>query len=629
MAASAAPSTAPSTGRPADGRRGGVATSPRDLVRQRRRLLALLPGVGRGVLTGLLVAHVLAAFAAAATAVATGWLLSRALGAAAVGDVILPLGLVAVLVLVGQCVEIAREPLDLLAARRIDGKLRAALRARVAEPRTIAHLDDVGYGTNVARVSELGGWRTRTPGTGAVGQLVLLGRLASATLCAAVLAWYSPPLAVWLLAVTLVMRATIRRQWVRLSSVWDAHAGARRKMEYWADTLIESPSAKEVRLFGLSEWLVTRYRDQAWGWLSEIWRHRRGILRRQWWTFLLALATGFAALYVPGTALAAGELDHGGLITMVLASWGVFAAGAMGHEAFDIEYAIGALKAYDELDRYPSAGSGAGTARPPAEPACIRFDDVVFRYPGADRPVLDGLDLEIRPAEVLAVVGPNGAGKTTMIKLLAGLQTPTRGRISLDGVDLTDIDVEAWRRRVTVVFQDFVHYPLTVRENVALGAPEADPDDEAILSAVEAAGARDLVERLPQGLDTPLTPEHSGGVDLSGGQWQRIAIARALFAVAHGRQVLVLDEPTAHLDVRAEAEFHDRVISAVSGVTVVLISHRLSTVRHADRIVVLDGGRISESGSHRELLDRGGQYALLYGLQAGRFATDPAEGVFP
>jgi ATP-binding cassette subfamily B protein len=599
-----------------------------EVLRERRRLLGLLPDAGRGLLTVLLVAHLVTAVATAATAVATGWLLNRALGGSGVGDVVLPLGLVAVLVLAGQCVEIGREPLDLLAARRIDGAVRAAVRARVAAPREIAHLDDPGYTVDVARVSELGGWRTRTPGTGAVGQLVLVGRLASAALCALVVSWFVPLLGVALFVVTLVMRATIRRQWVRLSATWDAHAGDRQRMEYWADTLTESPAAKEIRVFGLGAWLADRHREQAQGWLGEIWLQRRGILRRQWWTFLLALATGFGALYVPGTALAAGELGYGELITMVLAAWGVFAAGAMGYEAFDIEYAIGALRAVDRLDRHTGRGPGReGGAPAPDAPPHLCFDGVGFRYPGTDQPVLDGLDLDIHPGEVLAVVGRNGAGKTTMTKLLTGLQKPTAGRLTLDGTNLAEYDIASWRRRVTAVFQDFVHYPLTVRENVALGAPEADATDEAVSLAIEAAGATHLVERLPDGIDTLLTREHSGGVDLSGGQWQRIAIARALFAVAHGRRVLVLDEPTAHLDVRAEADFFDRVILAVYGVTVILISHRLSTVRRADRIVVLAGGRISESGSHAELMDRDGEYAGLYRLQAGRFVTSPAEGV--
>jgi ATP-binding cassette subfamily B protein len=240
--------------------------------------------------------------------------------------------------------------------------------------------------------------------------------------------------------------------------------------------------------------------------------------------------------------------------------------------------------------------------------------------------VLDGLDLEIRPGEVLAVVGRNGAGKTTMLKVLAGLQQPTEGRVSVDGVDLNRLDIDSWRRRISAVFQDFVHYPLTVRENIALGAPEVDATDEEIMAAATAAGAADVVEQLPHGLDTLLTREHRGGVDVSGGQWQKIAIARAMFAVANGRRLLILDEPTSHLDVKAETTFYEQVIAAVTGVTIVVISHRLSTVRNADRIVMLTGGRVTETGDHRELMDLDGYYAKLYRLQADRFGDGPAPG---
>ncbi|WP_285606937.1 ABC transporter ATP-binding protein [Actinokineospora globicatena] len=594
----------------------------------RLRLLGLLPLMGGRVLAGLLAVHVLAVLTPAATAVATGWLLTRTLREGTGADMVLPLAAVAALVLAGRCLLLGREPLDELAARRVDGRLRAELRRQVGVPRGLSHLDEEEYATAVARVSELGGWRRRTPGTGVVGQLALAARLTGAALCAAVLATYSPVLAVGLLAVTLVMRATIRRQWLRLGRVWDAHAGSRRRMDYWADTLSEVATAKEVRLYGVRHWLADRHAEQARGWLDEIWAHRRGILRRQWWTFLLAGAAGFAALYVPGLLLSDAAIDYGDLITMVLAAWGVFEAGAMGHEAFDIEYASGAMTSLDGL-RARAAADGAhpgGRAAPVGTPH-IRFEDVRFAYPGHDRPVLTGLDLDIRPGEVLAVVGENGAGKTTMLKLLAALQEPTGGRITVDGQDLAELDVDGWRRRISTVFQDFLRYPLTARQNIALGAPEAPADDESVLRAAEAGGARELIERLPLGLDTLLTREHTGGVDLSGGQWQKIAIARAMFAVAAGRRVLVLDEPTAHLDVRAETEFYDEVISAVSGMTVVLISHRLSTVRRADRVVLLAGGRVVEEGSHEELMALDKRYAYLYRLQADRFTADQAAQV--
>jgi ATP-binding cassette subfamily B protein len=253
----------------------------------------------------------------------------------------------------------------------------------------------------------------------------------------------------------------------------------------------------------------------------------------------------------------------------------------------------------------------------------VRFEDVAFAYPGARRPVLDGLCLTLRPGERVAVVGENGAGKTTFVKLLAGLYQPAAGRITVAGTDLADLDPLAWRRRVTAVFQDFVRYPVSLADNVAMAAPERAADPAAMVAAVHAAiqsaGLAGLVADLPDGLDTLLWPEGSGGTDLSGGQWQRIALARALFAVAAGRQLVILDEPTAHLDVRAETAFHELVIGALGAVTTVLISHRLSTVRPADRIALLRGGRVAEEGTHDELIRQGGEYARLFQLQAGIF----------
>jgi ATP-binding cassette subfamily B protein len=257
----------------------------------------------------------------------------------------------------------------------------------------------------------------------------------------------------------------------------------------------------------------------------------------------------------------------------------------------------------------------------------VRFEDVEFRYRNSGRPVLDGLELEVGAGEVLAIVGVNGAGKTTLTKLLAGLHQPTRGRITVDGADLRTLDPLRWRRRVSAVFQDFVHYPATLRDNIGLAAPEHPVRDDQVLAAAQAAGALPLIERLPHGLDTPLWQANSSGVDLSGGQWQRLAVARALYAVAHGRQLVVLDEPTAHLDVPAEAEFFERVVAAVRDVSVILISHRLSTVRRADRIAVLSDGRVTECDPHERLMASDGEYAKLFRLQASRFTGDAMSGV--
>jgi ATP-binding cassette subfamily B protein len=281
--------------------------------------------------------------------------------------------------------------------------------------------------------------------------------------------------------------------------------------------------------------------------------------------------------------------------------------------------AVPSLLALERRLSSAAARGGAGPA-PDAPRDGIRFEGVRFRYPGQAADVLAGVDLAIPAGRSLAIVGANGAGKTTLVKLLCRLYEPTAGRVAVDGADLRDIDPRAWRDRVAAIFQDFVRYHLPARDNVAMGAPALAGDAERLRRAAERAGALAVVEALPRGWETVLSREYAGGAELSGGQWQRLALARALFAVEAGARVLILDEPAANLDVRAEAELYDRFLELTAGLTTVLISHRFATVRRADRIVVLDGGRVVEEGGHDELLRRDGRYARLFRLQAERFA---------
>jgi len=249
----------------------------------------------------------------------------------------------------------------------------------------------------------------------------------------------------------------------------------------------------------------------------------------------------------------------------------------------------------------------------------IAFRNISFGYPGSDQAVLAGLDLTVPAGTSLAIVGQNGAGKTTLAKLLCRLYDPTAGSIMVDGVDLRDIELANWRSRVAAVFQDFVRFELSLRENVD---PAREASDDEIRAALADAGALHLAE-----LDTPLAKGYAGGTDLSGGQWQRVALARALCAVRRGAGLVLLDEPTAQLDVRGEAEVFDKVLQATRRVTTILISHRFSTVRHADRICVLEHGRVIELGSHQELMALGGRYQTMFELQARRFeATVDEEG---
>jgi ATP-binding cassette subfamily C protein len=266
----------------------------------------------------------------------------------------------------------------------------------------------------------------------------------------------------------------------------------------------------------------------------------------------------------------------------------------------------------------PAGALSTGRGVTPVRRGAIEIDlrGLSFRYPQADRPVFDGLDLTVPAGSSLAVVGQNGAGKTTLAKLLCRLYDPDSGTIRIDGTDLRDLDVDAWRTRVAAVFQDFLKLELPLRDNVApAGAPEAD-----ILAALADAGAADLAD-----LDTRLATGYGDGTDLSGGQWQRVALARALCAVRQGAGLVLLDEPTAQLDVRGEAAIFDRILTATRDVTTILISHRFSTVRHADRICVLENGHVVELGSHDELMALGGRYRTMFDLQAQRFTAEVDE----
>jgi ABC-type multidrug transport system fused ATPase/permease subunit len=246
----------------------------------------------------------------------------------------------------------------------------------------------------------------------------------------------------------------------------------------------------------------------------------------------------------------------------------------------------------------------------------IRFRDISFAYPGG-APVLDGFDLTIPAGTSLAIVGQNGAGKTTLAKLLCRLYDPQSGAIEIDGTDVRDLDLEQWRTRLAAVFQDFTRFELSLRDNVA---PAGAPDD-VVVSSLADAGASRLAR-----LDTVLARGYDDGIDLSGGQWQRVALARALCAVKEGAGVVLLDEPTAQLDVRGEAEIFERLLAATRHCTTIVISHRFSTVRHVDRICVLEKGKVVELGTHAELMALNGRYRTMFDLQAQRFAAEDEEG---
>ncbi|HEX7049373.1 MAG TPA: ABC transporter ATP-binding protein [Longimicrobiales bacterium] len=439
----------------------------------------------------------------------------------------------------------------------------------------------------------------------------LLGGLASAAVLAAY-AWWAPPLlaGAWL----------VTHWFLRESAVWkDRETEEVREAERHADyayrLAVEPRAAKELRLFGLADWVVERFRSRRWRLFELRWQATRLRERPVLWSLLLVLAANLVVFWSMAAAAADGGLALGRLVTFATAAIGASAI-AFGGLSWALDGAgapaAAVLRLQDAMA--PAGALVRGTRSAAGMPAReIRFRDVRFGYPAGGAPVLDGFDLVIPAGSSLAIVGQNGAGKTTLAKLLCRLYDPQAGAIEVDGVDLRTLDVEGWRARVTAVFQDFIRFELPLRDNVA---PGGAPDD-VIRAALEEAGAAHLAD-----LDTVLARGYPGGTDLSGGQWQRVALARALCAVRLGAGLVLLDEPTAQLDVRGEAEIFERILAATRHVTTILISHRFSTVRHADRICVLEHGRVVELGTHDELMAAGGRYRTMFELQASRFGED-------
>jgi ATP-binding cassette subfamily B protein len=390
--------------------------------------------------------------------------------------------------------------------------------------------------------------------------------------------------------------------------------------------------AKEMRLFGLGEWILERHRAT---WLAGMAAPWRQLARFRNAAFLAGLIV--AVMYaVAAGALGLAAYHHtislGTVAVMLPMFMTTVQVGGVSAADVSLEQMLASVPDLDEIvtrmraTPVPGVAAAEGPGQSDADasgmPARhVRFEGVTYQYPGTNRPVFENLDLELTAGESLGLVGINGAGKTTLVTLLARLREPSgeRGGITVDGTDLRELDARSWQRQVAIVYQDFTRYPLTARENVAFRDLDGDIDQSALEKAAARAGALELIEGLPHGWDTICSPGYTAGTDLSGGQWQRIALARALYSVARGARVLVLDEPTAQLDVRAEAAFYNRFLELTSGLTTIVISHRFATVRRADRIAVLDGGRITELGSHAELVAAEGTYAKMFALQAAQF----------
>jgi ATP-binding cassette subfamily C protein len=510
-------------------------------------------------------------------------------------------------------------PLQSVTSANLGSRTSAYLYDRLTDacvtPPGLGHLEDpeLADDLTVAREFDLG--LTGPPMSvdvefiaGSLGQMVA-GAVAVLTLFAC--AWWAP---------FLVGGAWISTHFLlRESSVWfDRNTpevrGAQRDADYAFRMAVDPPAAKELRLFGLAGWTVERFADRRRR-LHDL-QYAATRLRERPLLLSLLIVGGANVLFFWLLSRQHLPLDRTVVFAQLAVAASTFAFGGL---SWAMDGAAAPVAAVRRLaPKMASAGALArGAGRAPGDgPPAIRFADVSFGYPRATRPVFSGLDLELRAGESLAIVGQNGAGKTTLAKLLCRLYEPTGGAILVDGVPLTDLDVAAWRGRITAVFQDFLRLELPLRDNVD---PGRRATDEQIRAALADAGADGLAD-----LGTPLSRSFAGGTDLSGGQWQRVALARALCAVRAGAGLVLLDEPTAQLDVRGEAEIFGRILAATRDVTTVLISHRFSTVRHADRICVLEHGRVVELGTHEELMAAGGRYRTMFDLQAQRF-TEGAE----
>jgi ATP-binding cassette subfamily B protein len=455
---------------------------------------------------------------------------------------------------------------------------------------------------------------------------------AAAVLLVTVVPWYlALAIVVPLTIIWYVLGVMLQASYYQLD---DPFADPLRRADYLQRVGLMPQWAKEVRIFGLIGWITDRY-SAEWRKVMASMQSARRTDRRLvvWATAVLVVVNAIAVAAI----LRAGWQAAMSLAQIAVAMQALLMLPSLASQDGDVWIENGAAQmpevaALTRLveDRRPRRYKVRDRRDLPQRE--IAFAGVGFTYPGRDTPVFEHFDLRIAAGTSLAIVGLNGAGKTTLVKLLTGLCRPQHGRITVDGIALADLDPDAWRRQVAVILQDFARYELPARANVGFGAIESYESsdlDERIHIAAQAAGAVEILGRLPNGLETVLSLRFPGGVDLSGGEWQRIALTRALLATGQRARVLVLDEPTAHLDVQAEVDLFDRFLEVTAGLTTVLISHRFSTARRAERIVVLESGQVVEDGSHDELIALGGRYAHMFALQAQRYVDPPESSPDP
>ena len=480
----------------------------------------------------------------------------------------------------------------------------------------LGHFDNSNWHDRLARAKRDVSWR---PGDLTWSVLGLSGNIVTIVLMASLLAslhWVLVALALTAALLSLVLE---RRVTAKLYEFFYKETPEEREREYLGDLLVQPRTTKEIRAYVLADYLLGRHRDRS----EQLYRLREQMYRSG---TKISMLTGF----VTGTALAlaylfvavqgiAGSIDPGGVVLVI---------GAFTSVSQTLGQISSTFVAVDQhttfLDDYFSFLSIEPLVPVPAKPrpvptsfaAGIEFEDVTFQYPGGTEPAVSGLNLHIRSGELIALVGENGAGKSTLVKLLLRFYDVDKGSIRIGGADLRELDPEALRNRLGVLFQDYATYELSVRENVLMGRPGGNAEDARVVEALRDARSDWLLKKMTNGLDSKVGRLFEGGHDLSGGEWQRLALARIMYRNA---DVWILDEPTSSLDPEAEAAIFAELKDLLKGRIAIVISHRFSTVRIADRIAVIANGHVSELGTHNELLKAGGRYAELFELQAAGY----------
>ncbi len=512
------------------------------------------------------------------------------------------------------------------ASQRINGQLQARLLTAVTAPATVAHLEDEETLNRLAAAE--GSLTGFFPGDAPVTWVGSVAGRLSGLLGCAVIAAYFWWLGLLLLVMWLAVRRVILKSVLRQAIDMRGQTTEMRRAWYYTGVGSKARDAKEVRVFGLARFFGDRYAAHFSESIRAGHAGLRGLHKRAAACFLVVTGGYALAIYTITDAARVHEISTRSMSIMLPMLAITAAVGNVSMDDITLAWTLFGLPDADRLERElqpPSQLDGSGDPGE-APRTAVRFESVGFRYPSgpgksSTGDVLAGVDLELAAGTSTALVGVNGAGKSTLVSLLARLRDPTSGRITVDGTDVRDLDPGRWQRTIALMPQDPVRYPLTAYDNVAFGSLEHADDRAGVERAARLSGFAGVVAELPLGWDTVLARELPGGAELSGGQWQRLALARALFATFHGARVLVLDEPTAALDVRAEARFYERFHEITAGLTTLVISHRFATVRRAQRIYVLDGGVITEQGSHDDLVAAGGTYAEMYRVQAKRFAT--------